>query len=171
MKIELQKPSAEMESMMLKFISEFKEYKEDTINGCCGLTRFSDYHEWLQYIKQVEVGLIPDRISSTTYVAIDKLSKAIIGVIDIRHYLNEEHFYSGHIGYSIRPSMRCKGYGTEILQLGIEKAKKLGIGKLLLTCKKSNVASQKVIERNNGVLEKEMFKDGEAYLAYWIYLL
>ena len=64
--------------------------------------------------------------------------------------------------------MRCKGYGTEILQLGIEKAKELNIEKLLLTCEKSNIASQKVVERNNGILEKEVFDDGESYLVYWI---
>lgn len=167
-KIKLIKPSAEMETKMHELVSEFKENKEYAINGCCGLTRYSDYSEWLQYIKQVENGLIPDRISSSTFIAIDKLSKTVVGIIDLRHYLNEEYFYSGHIGYSIRPSLRCKGYGTEILKLGIEKAKELNIEKLLLTCKKSNTASQKVIERNNGMLEKEILEDGESYLVYWI---
>ena len=32
----------------------------------------------------------------------DTISKSIAGIIDIRHYLNEEHYYSGHIRYSIR---------------------------------------------------------------------
>lgn len=168
MKIELIKPSIEMEPMSLDFISEFKENTEETINGCCGLTRYDNYNEWLQYLEKVENGVISDRIPSSTYFAIDKESKLIIGIIDIRHYLNEEHFYSGHIGYSVRPSMRGRGYGTEILRLGKEKAKKLALYKILLTCKKNNEASQKVIERNNGVLEKEIFDDGEFYLVYWI---
>lgn len=168
MKIELVKPSIEMKTMILEFISEFKEHKEDIINGSCGLTRYKDYFEWIQYIRQVEEGLIPDRISSSTFIAIDKVSKSLIGIIDIRHYLNEEHFYSGHIGYSIRPTLRGKGYGIRILELGIEKAKELNIKKLLLSCKKSNIASQKVIERNGGVLEKEILDEGEVYLVYWI---
>ena len=168
MKIELVKPSIDMVTMILEFVSEFKKHKEDTINGCCGLTRYNDYSKWIQYVRQVENGLIPDRISSSTFLAIDKLSKSIIGIIDIRHYLNEEHFYSGHIGYSISPNLRCNGYGTEILQLGVEKAKELNIEKLLLTCEKSNIASQKVVERNNGIFEKEIFDDGESYLVYWI---
>ena len=29
----------------------------------------------------------------------DTISKSIAGIIDIRHYLNEEHYYSGHIGF------------------------------------------------------------------------
>lgn len=123
MKIELLKPTVEMEKMIFEFVSEFKKYKEDIINGCCGLMRYSDYCEWIQYIGQVENGIMPDRIASSTFVAIDKLSKSVIGIIDVRHYLNEEHFYSGHIGYSIRPSYRDKGYGTEILRLGVKKQK------------------------------------------------
>lgn len=84
--------------------------------------------------------------------------------------MNEEHFYSGHIGYSVRPGMRNKNYGTEILQLGLNKAKELNLEKVLLTCNKSNVASQMVIEKNNGVLEKEILEDGEIYLVYWVSL-
>lgn len=166
-KIELVKPSNEMETMIFELVSEFKVQKEDTINGCCGLMRCNDYCEWIKYIRQVEKGLI-DRTPSSTFVAIDAISKSIVGIIDIRHYLNEKHYYSGHIGYSIRPNLRCKGYGTEILRLGIEKAKDINLEKLLISCKKSNIASQKVIERNNGILEEEIFDDGEVYLVYWI---
>ena len=90
-------------------------------------------------MSQSREGLRQDRISSSVFVAIDKMSKSIIGIVDIRHYLDEIHFYSGHIGYSIRPSFRCKGYGTEILQLAIEKAKELDIEKLLIISKKINI--------------------------------
>jgi len=45
MKLELIKPSIEMENMVLDFVSEFKRYNEDTINGCCGLTRYNNYRE------------------------------------------------------------------------------------------------------------------------------
>lgn len=166
--IELVKPSVEMKTLMADFVSEFKEHKEDTINGCCGLTRFNDYGEWILFINDVENGLIPDRIPSSTFVAIDTLSNAVAGIIDIRHSLSQKYYYSGHIGYSIRPSLRRMGYGTEILRLGVEKAKKYDIDKLLLVCEKSNVASQKVIERSNGVMEKEILMDGHVYFVYWI---
>lgn len=168
MKMELVQPSLEIERLIVDFVSEFKQHNESTINGCCGLTMHNNYHDWLQYINKVKNGLIRDRIPSSTFVAVDKLSNEVMGIIDIRHSLSEKYYYSGHIGYSIRPNLRRKGYGSEILQLGLEKAKELNLEKVLLTCKKSNISSQKVIERNNGVFEKEIYEDGEAHLVYWI---
>ena len=91
-----------------------------------------------------------------------------MGIIDIRHYLKEEHFHSGHIGYSVCPAERCKGCGTEILRLGIEKAKALSLQRVLLSCYKDNAASRKVIENNGGVFEKEVLDDGKALLIFWI---
>ena len=93
---------------------------------------------WNQYpmkitIKQMRenkfVKKIKYRISSSTYVAVNKLSKQVVGIIDIRHSLSEKYYYSGHIGYSVRPSMRGKGFGTEILHQGIEEAKRFNIKK------------------------------------------
>lgn len=167
MDLELVKPTIKMESAVLDFVTEFKLNNEYMINGCCGLTRYSDYREWLQHINQVENGLVPDRVASSTYFAVSS-TNTIVGIVDIRHDLPEKYFYSGHIGYSVRPSERRKGYGTEILRLGVEKAKKLNIEKILVVCSKNNIASIKVIENNNGIFEKEILLDGETDLVYWI---
>ena len=63
----------------------------------------------------------------------------------------------GNIGYSIRPSARGKGFGSEILRLSLGRARELGLADVLLTCGKPNVVSAKVIKRNGGVLESEEF--------------
>jgi len=68
--------------------------------------------------------------------------------------------HSGHIGYSIRPSQRGKGYGNAILKLVLQKAKEKGLSEVLLQCDEKNIASQKVIENNGGVRIKE---DGSIY--------
>jgi len=166
--LELVKPTIEMEAAALDFVSEFKMNNENMINGCCGLTRYSDYSEWINYIEQVENGLVPERVASSTYFAVNTSSNSIVGIIDIRHALPKKHFYSGHIGYSVRPSERQKGYGTEILRLGVKKANKLNLKKILVVCSKNNIASIKVIENNNGIFEKEILPDGETDLVYWI---
>lgn len=78
-----------------------------------------------------------------------------LGRVDIRHDLNEYlSTEGGHLGYDIRPSQRGKGYGKLILELGLQKAKELGLPKILITCDIDNLPSKKIIEANGGVLEK-----------------
>ena len=72
----------------------------------------------------------------------------------------------GHIGYGIRLSERGKGYATIGLKLALEECKKLGIQKVLLTCKSSNIASRKCIERNDGKLRDKIEFRGEDFNRY-----
>jgi predicted acetyltransferase len=54
----------------------------------------------------------------------------LIGLLNIRHLLTPELLMeSGHIGYSIHPDERRKGYATEQLRLGLVEAKRLGLEK------------------------------------------
>lgn len=83
----------------------------------------------------------------------------------LRHYLNDNlRKVGGHIGYSIRPSERKKGYGNLILKQILKEAKKLNIAEVLLTCDADNIPSRKIIEKNNGILES--LENGEC--KYWI---
>lgn len=77
---------------------------------------------------------------------------------------------SGHIGYSIHPGKRRKGYATEQLRLSLIEAKKLGLNKVLVTCDKENNASAITIQKVGGVLENEVFSaDGkEMVQRFWI---
>ena len=61
--------------------------------------------------------------------AVREHDQKIIGMIDIRHNLENDFWaeYGGHLGYSVRPSERRKGYATEIMKMGLEYAKSLGI--------------------------------------------
>ena len=100
---------------------------------------------------------------------IDK--NAFIGRLSLRHELNEFLLkIGGHIGYEIRPSRRKQGYGTEILRLGLEKAKELGLHRVLVTCDEDNIGSKKIIEHNGGKFENSIEIDGDKVkkLRYWI---
>ena len=59
----------------------------------------------------------------------------------------------GHIGYSIRPSERGKGYAKETLRQGLQVAKKKNIKQALVTCSVNNPASEGVLLENGGLLE------------------
>jgi predicted acetyltransferase len=97
----------------------------------------------------------------------------ILGTSSLRHELNEHlRKVGGHIGFNIRPSERQKGYGTAILALTLEKAKDLGLKRVLVTCDDNNIASAKIIEKNGGILEDKHCNDEleQPKRRYWIEL-
>jgi predicted acetyltransferase len=95
-----------------------------------------------------------------------------IGRVSIRHKLNDFLLrIGGHIGYYIRSDERGKGYGSRILAMALEEARRLGLMRVLVTCDEGNVASRKIIEKNGGLLENvEPTKDGPLKRRYWIAL-
>jgi predicted acetyltransferase len=113
--------------------------------------------------------LKPGRVSASEFWLIDK--NEFIGRLSIRHELNEFLLkMGGHIGYEIRPSRRKQGYGTKILRLGLEKAKELGLQRVLVTCDEDNIGSKKIIEHNSGQFENAIVMEGDTVkkLRYWI---
>ena len=108
-------------------------------------------------------------VPSSTYWLMDDNDSKIIGVIIIRHYLNERlKFRGGHIAYYVRPLERNKGYAAKMLSLALERCKQLGIPRVLITCKKDNVYSAGVIVKNGGELHSEDTDRGQAFQRYWI---
>ena len=61
----------------------------------------------------------------------------------------------GHIGYSVVPWKRQRGYATRALQLLLPLARAEGLAYVELTTDADNIASQRVIEANGGeVIER-----------------
>lgn len=97
----------------------------------------------------------------------------IIGRSEIRRELNAElELIGGHLGGDVRRSERKKGYGTLILELTLEKAREIGMKRVLATCDVKNTAAAKTIEKCGGIFEKEVFdeKTGTRISHYWIEL-
>lgn len=108
-------------------------------------------------------------VPATTYWLIDK--GELVGHVNIRHELSERlKRIGGHIGYTIRPSQRKKGYGMKILELALVKAKAIGLKKALVTCDELNVASRKIIERHGGEYQDTNEVEEHMVRRYWISL-
>ena len=161
----------------LSYADEIIKYKEESlaespiINGSAGLDRFSSIEIWLEELKKrscedtVPKGLVP----SSTYLAVREKDNYIVGMIDIRHYLNEYLTQvGGNIGYGVRKTERNKGYAKQMLKLALEKCKELKIKKVLITCDEDNIASEKVILSANAKLEDIRNVDGENKKRFWI---
>jgi predicted acetyltransferase len=161
-------PDIKYEKEFINFINDFKSTGEKLIPFILKFYKGNiiDYvNDLLNFSKGIGVpeGLIEH---STFWL---KNDFEILGVINIRHRLNDLLIkQGGHIGFGISPKNRKKGYGKQLLKLGLIESKKIGINRVLLTCDKNNVGSSKVIIYNGGVLDSEELIDNKIIQRYWI---
>lgn len=97
------------------------------------------------------IGPAPGRVPQTYYFLWD--GDEIVGVFKLRHQLTDElRQRCGHVGYSIHPNLRGRGYATAGLSRLIKEARRIvREDALLLFTEATNVASQRVIVANGGV--------------------
>lgn len=99
-------------------------------------------------------------------------SHDIVGIVRVRHNIGTEYLAieAGHIGYDVPPSFRGQGFGLAALKAGLQRARELGIQRVLVCADTDNPASWRTIERCGGVLEAELMSKhyGSLYRRYWI---
>lgn len=162
----------------ISYKEEILAYKEefvkrgDSMDGCGMLSRCETAEEYLEWCRKFsDDTLCPaDKVPSTQYFGV--VDGRIVGMIDLRHHIDHPvlSVWGGHIGYSVRPAERRKGYAKEMLRDVLAEAKKRGLEKVLVTCTEGNEGSEKTIRANGGVYEKTVDVDGETVKRFWITL-
>ena len=163
--MELRRPRLADKETILNMMAEFEENQSAHDGGFWDAENF-DYEEWLEtsHNKEMGIGLPENRVPSIQFVLFDDSGHAL-GFLNLRLRLNEGLLnYAGHIGYSIRPSERGKGYAKEALHQGLQVAKEKNIHRALVTCSTENPASRAVILANGGQFED--VRNGTE--RYWI---
>ena len=161
----LRRPSQTDKETILEMMTEFEREKSAHDGGFWNPDNFV-YEEWLEENLQAEAGLnIPENwVPAIQLVSFDEAGHTL-GFLNLRLRLNDYLLEKGgHIGYSIRPSERGKGYAKESLRQGLQVAKEKNIKRALVTCSTENPASRAVILANGGQFED--VRNGTE--RYWI---
>lgn len=163
-KLTLRRPTLSDKTTILEMIAEFK-WAESAMDG--GFYQMGEeYENWLEKLQLAEAGLaLPEGfVPYIQYVSFDERGQAV-GFLNLRLRLNDFLLNKGgHIGYSIRPSQRGKGFAKKQLHQGLQEAISKNISRILVTCSQENEASRRTILACGGVLE-DIREETE---RYWI---
>lgn len=156
----LEIPSHERKEEIIDYINELVFYNSD-LNGIEILTKILDgysFEEVLEHclnMAKKEYAKKLGKAQVKTFLLIRKEDNKVIGALNIRWNIPKTvKYFSGNIGYGIRPTERGKGYNKINLYLGLLEAQKIGLNKVRLVCETSNLGSVKTIESLGGTLEK-----------------
>lgn len=167
------RPIKKYEKRAIEYINEFYEYKSE-INGVGELHRFlDDYDGWLLKLEE-DRNRIPseEKVPAETFFLVRESDDKIVGMINIRLVLNERlKKFGGHIGYSIRPTERQKGYNKINLYLSLLCCQDHGIKEVLMDCDKNNPASAKTMISLGGNLVREYYDDENAHCTVQVYVI
>ena len=165
----------------LEHIEEIRSYRQefldcgDSMDGTGALRNLERPEEWLAHTKLCEnAETVPENlVTATQFVLMREEDMRIVGMIQLRHYFNDYlEKYGGHIGYSVRPSERGKGYAGYMLSAILPFCREAGLDRVLITCDADNEASRRTILRAGGVYESTVLNsyENEMIERYWIKL-
>ncbi len=151
------------------------EAADSDMDGCGPIDTSESARQWLADTRAyADPATVPEgKVQATQFLGIRESDGKLVGMLQVRHYFNEYlEKYAGHIGYSVRPSERRKGYAKEMLRLALPYCKSIGLDRVLIACEPDNPASRRTILANGGVYESTVHEPEEDIdlERYWIAL-
>ena len=168
------RPTSEYASQIAEYRQEFLD-EGGSMDGCGPQRRFDDPEEFIQLCRDYEdPETVPSHlVPATQFIFVRKSDNRLVGMLQVRHKFNDYlEKYAGHIGYSVRPSERRKGYAKEMLKMALPFCREIGLDKVLISCIDGNIGSEKTILANGGIYESTVHEpNGDKYLKrFWITL-
>lgn len=160
-----EKSVMELRQELIDFNSEFA--------GSSKLEDYTDYFKWLEKLRIYEQKeTCPEgKVPATLFLTFRKSDNKLLGMVQVRRELNKYLAeFGGHIGDVIRPTERNKGYATMQIALALEFCKSIGINEVFISAKSTNIASQKTIMKNGGILQNVVDCEDYKLNRYYIYL-
>lgn len=167
-------PDVSYAEKIVEFRNEFLA-AGSSMDGCLSLRKDEDPYVFLKNCEMFnnETTVPEGRVTATQLFLVRASDDKLLGMIQIRHRLNDYlKKFGGHIGYSIRPTERRKGYAKQMLKLTLPYCKRLGMEKVLITCIDGNIGSEKTIIANGGIYENTVFEPDKKIRLnrFWIAL-
>lgn len=172
----LEKPNIERKEDAMEYLNEHVNFNND-LSGIGSLKKClkdTSYEQWLDDIikcENKEYAELKNLVPATWYFMIRKNDDKIIGLVNLRHYLDDYlKDVGGHIAYGIRPTERGKGYAKIQLYLTLIEAQKLGIDKVMIDCINTNIPSKKTILALGGKFDRKVYEEKRNITLnnYWI---
>ena len=169
MQITLERPAEAHRTRAYAYRQAHFDAGEQIINGSELLDRTADYGEWLtQVTRNADPAQVsPDWVLTDTFFAVDGAGE-IVGIIDLRHTLNDFLRDFGHCGFSVRPDMRRQGCASEMLRQVLKIAAAAGMETVQLSAEADNLPSLCVIRKNGGVYTRSFLHEGRRADVYTV---
>ena len=170
--MKLTEPSEEYASRIAAYRQAFLD-SGDSMDGCGPLRIMADPLEWIEFSRRLKVPeTVPPKLAQATqYMFVREDDGKIAGMIQLRHRFNAYlEKYGGHIGYSVAPDERRKGYASAMLRAVLPECRRIGLDRILITCNDTNEGSRRTILSCGGVYESSVFEpdEGVTLERYWI---
>ena len=167
----LMKPDLSMEPEILRY-REAMQSAGSSMDGTGTLRNGISVVEWLDDNRKMENAdtLPPNMVVAEQFVYVRESDQRIVGMLQFRHTLNDYlATYGGHIGYSVRPDERKKGYAKQMLADCLRYCKAFGLERVLITCLVDNEGSRRTMLANGGVYENTVHHVPDAVFLqrYW----
>ena len=150
-------PTYDDYEILRDYVIEHYSNHETSISASLGMTNMK-YEKWIDKITHdSEIG---DEEWGKHYLYLVLDNGRLIGLLNIRYGLPENlRALYGDIGYGVRPSERRKGYANKMLRYGLKICKGKNMTDVIVGCYEENYGSNKVIQKNGGVLYKTLKKE------------